>query len=239
MADAIFAHPRLAEIYDAVDDDRSDLDLYLAVVAERGAQQLLDIGCGTGSFASLLAGRGVDVVGVDPAAASLAVAQRKPHASRVRWVLGDLANVPEMEVDLVTMTGNVAMVFLDDAEWRAVLAGARSRLAPGGSLAFEVRRPERRAWEDWTPEATRRRVALPEGSVETWVELTAVDLPLVSFRHHCAFSDDATLISDSTLRFRSLPEIEADLATAGLEVIEVRDAPDRPGLEHVILAQPT
>ncbi|MFI1528051.1 class I SAM-dependent methyltransferase [Streptomyces griseus] len=36
-----------------------------------GARQVLDIGCGTGVFALLLAGRGVDVVGVDPARASV------------------------------------------------------------------------------------------------------------------------------------------------------------------------
>ena len=29
MPDALFADPRLARLYDAVDDDRSDLDAYL------------------------------------------------------------------------------------------------------------------------------------------------------------------------------------------------------------------
>ena len=34
MADPIFADPRLAAIYDALDADRSDLDAYAAVVDE-------------------------------------------------------------------------------------------------------------------------------------------------------------------------------------------------------------
>src|SRR5438552_3032086 len=50
---------------------------------EFGARTVLDIGCGTGTFACLLAGRGLEVIAVDPAAASLEVARRKPGAGRV------------------------------------------------------------------------------------------------------------------------------------------------------------
>src|SRR3546814_14876005 len=35
VADPIFADPRLAQIYDALDADRSDLDLYLGLVGEQ------------------------------------------------------------------------------------------------------------------------------------------------------------------------------------------------------------
>ncbi len=74
MADAHFEVPRLAEIYDPLDPDRSDLDAYAAVAGEFGARTVLDIGCGTGTFACLLAGRGLEVTAADPAADSLAAA---------------------------------------------------------------------------------------------------------------------------------------------------------------------
>jgi hypothetical protein len=44
VADAIFSERRLAEIYDPLEPDRSDLDLYLAIVDELGARSMLDIG---------------------------------------------------------------------------------------------------------------------------------------------------------------------------------------------------
>src|SRR5215471_12443271 len=78
VADALFEVPRLAELYDPLDPDRSDLDAYAALTDEFGASTVLDIGCGTGAFACQLAGRGLDVIAVDPAAASLGVARRKP-----------------------------------------------------------------------------------------------------------------------------------------------------------------
>ena len=135
--DPLFAEPRLARIYDALEADRADLDAYEALVAELGARSVLDVGCGTGTFACRLAAAGLDVVGVDPAAASLDVARAKPRADDVHWVLGDATVVPPLQVDLVTMTGNVAMVFTGDDDWSATLDAVRARLRPGG--CFVVR----------------------------------------------------------------------------------------------------
>ena len=51
MAGAIFEERRLAECYDSLDPDRSDLDVYAAIVGEFDARRVLDIGCDTGTFA--------------------------------------------------------------------------------------------------------------------------------------------------------------------------------------------
>jgi SAM-dependent methyltransferase len=108
MADEIFEHPRLVAVYDALEGDRTDLDSYLDVADELRARRVLDVGCGTGTFALLLVALGFEVTGVDPALASLNVARAKPGAERVRWIHGDATALPRLEADLATMTGNVS-----------------------------------------------------------------------------------------------------------------------------------
>ncbi|MEU7875256.1 class I SAM-dependent methyltransferase [Dactylosporangium sp. NPDC049140] len=236
MPDAIFADPRLARVYDAFDGARTDLPAYLALADELGARRVLDVGCGTGALAARLASGGRGVVGVDPAEASLAVARAKSGA--VTWVHGDAAAAPAIGADLALMTGNVAQVFLTDEAWTAALRAVRSALRPGGVLAFETRRPEARAWEEWAADAGPVTRDVPgAGRVERRREVTEVRLPFVSFRYTYRFLDDGTEIaSDSTLRFRARDEVEASLAAAGYRVRDVREAPDRPGLEFVFIA---
>jgi SAM-dependent methyltransferase len=240
VPDPIFADPRLARLYDVVDDDRSDLGVYVEIVGELKASRVLDVGCGTGTLACELARRGIEVIGIDPAVASLDVARRKPGAERVRWIHGDASSVPALVVDLALMTGNVAQVFIGDADWAETLRALRSAVRDDGWLVFETRNPERRAWERWTKEHTYREVDVAGvGRVITWTELTDGQGPVVSFRHVFRFVlDGSELISDSTLRFRGRDEIAATLDEAGFGLRSVRDAPDRPGLEFVFLAQP-
>jgi SAM-dependent methyltransferase len=242
LPDAAFDDPRLAGIYDVLDPDRSDLNFYLAMIEEFGARSLLDLGCGTGVFALLLADRGVRVIGVDPAGASLDVARAKPGAERVTWIHGDASAVPaDVTVDAVTMTANVAQVFLTDEDWAATLAAVHAALRPGGWLIFESRDPARRAWEDWTEAATRSTTDIPGvGRVSDWVQVTEVvdGGRLVTFESPNVFVADGTVIvSRSTLRFRSRDELEASLRASGFVVDAVRDAPDRPGRELVFVAR--
>jgi len=238
MPDRLFDEPRLAAVYDPLDPDRSDLEVYDALVDELGARSVVDVGCGTGTFACLLAGRGLEVTGVDPAAAMLAVARRKAHAERVRWVHGEAADLPPLAVDLATMTGNVAQVFVDDQAWADTLAAAGRALRPGGWLVFESRRPERQAWLDWTKDGSYQLEEIAgAGLVETWNEVTDVTLPLVTFHSTLIFHADGTVLtSESTLRFRSRDEIADSLDAAGFTLHEVREAPDRPGRENVFLS---
>jgi len=239
VADNIFEHPRLVAIYDALDPDRSDLDAYAAIADELGARSVLDVGCGTGTFALLLADRGIEVTGVDPAGGSLGMARAKPGAERVHWILGDATALPSMQVDLATMTANVAQAIVDPPDWEATLRGVRDALRPGGHVVFETRDPAHRAWEEWTRAASYGRTEIEGvGAVESWVEVTDLGLPLVSFRSTVVFaSDGEVLTSDSTLRFRDRAEVEAALVACGFAVDEVRGAPDRPGREFVFFGR--
>lgn len=239
MPDAIFADRRLAPLYDLFDGDRDDLVVYHRIVGELGAHLVLDVGCGTGSLAILLARHGHTVVGVDPAEASLDVAEAKDGATRIRWVHGDATVVHGLDADVTTMTGNVAQVFLTDDDWAQALRSIRDALRPNGHLVFETRRPEYRAWEKWATDTRPLILETPDsGPVERRFEVIDVSLPTVSFRYTYRFLSDGTrVMSESTLRFRSHDEVESSLNVNGYRVLDVREAPDRPGREFVFITQ--
>ena len=226
MADEYFENPRLAALYDPLDHDRSDLEVYAALAAEFGARMVLDLGCGTGTFACLLAARGYQVTGLDPAQASLDIARGKECADRVRWIHATADELPtDVTADLVTMTGNVAQVFLGDEEWRAVLGAAYRCLTSGGRLVFETRDPARQAWLTWNRADSYVRAEVSGvGAVESWEDVTEVAGEYVSFRSFTVFeSDGATLVSDSTLRFRGKQAIVNSLTEAGFTLQHVRE----------------
>ncbi|GAA4158623.1 class I SAM-dependent methyltransferase [Gryllotalpicola daejeonensis] len=229
---------RLAALYDPLDPDRSDLDVYVDIVSELGARRLIDLGCGTGTFALMLAGRGIRVTAVDPDEDAVTVARYKEGADAVEWIVGDASDLPPMSANVVTMTANVAQHFLTDAEWDAALASIRDALLPGGYLVFESRRPEARAWDNWTPERTRVEADIDDiGHVESWQEVLDVTGHDVTFRTSNAFDDGTVIEVDTTLRFRTEQELRVSLAAAGFETLEVREAPDRPGREFVFIAR--
>jgi SAM-dependent methyltransferase len=235
--DPAFADPRLAPPSDVFDDDRSDLDAYVAIAQEVEAATVVDVGCGTGSLAVRLAALGLTVVGVDPAGASLSVARAKPHAQRVRWVHGDATALEELHLsaDLAVMTGNVAQVFVSDEDWGGTLDAVHTCLRPGGWFAVETRRPEVRDWEQWDVAPTP--VTLPGGETVVFQRtVTRVEPPLITFETTTSIGEDV-VPSSSTLRFRERPEVEADLGRHGFDLVDVREAPDRPGKELVFLAR--
>jgi SAM-dependent methyltransferase len=235
--DAIFADRRQAVLYDVFDHDRGDLDAYVAIANEVEAHRVVDVGCGTGALAVLLAGHGRSVTGVDPAEASLDVARAKPNAELVTWVHGDATALIDVvaAADLAVMTGNVAQVFVSDEDWYATLRAIRTCLRPGGWFVFETRRAEVRDWETW--DLAPSQVTLPDGRTAVVSRtVTEVSLPLVTFEGSIAIGEEI-MRSTSTLRFRERDELERDLDLCGFTVVDVRDAPDRPGKEMVLLSQ--
>ncbi len=238
MPDPIFESPRLVAIYDLLDGPRGDLATYIAIAQALRAKSILDIGCGTGTFALLASQFGFQVTGLEPALASLNFARQKSNADRVNWILGETSTLPSMTVDLAIMTGNVAQVFTTDEVWESNLLAIRKVLMSNGHLVFEVRDPADRPWLNWTRAKTHRRINIPElDQVECWCDVTSTESELVSFRWTYVFeSDGAVIHSDSTIRFRERSAIETSLKKCGYRVLEVRDAPNRANQEFVFIA---
>jgi SAM-dependent methyltransferase len=218
--DLHYVDPRLVELYDHDNPRGADTDFYLRLAADLGARRIVDLGCGTGVLTRELAAvDGRDVIGVDPAPAMLAVARRQPDAERVQWVEGDASALGTPEADLVVMTGNVAQVFLDEAEWAATLRAIHAALRPGGYLAFESRNPDARAWEQWNRDVTYEEIDSPYGPMQCWLELVSVSPGRVRIVGHNVFTATGEiLVASSELRFRSHAELTASLTSAGFTV---------------------
>lgn len=237
-----YVDARCAAVYDIFEGpERDDLDVYAAMVEEFGAASVVDVGCGTGTFATMLSSRGVEVVGVDPSALALDVAQSKPHAGKVTWVHGIAADLPPLQADMAFMTANVAQAILGDEAWAETLMAIRRRLSPGGILVFESRDPERQTWREWTKVNTYSTAEVDgEGTVESWVEFDAAHGAFVDFFGMLVFERDGRRVEQqSRLRFRDRAELTKSLEDSGFMVEEIRDAPDRPGREFVFVARKT
>ena len=224
-----YSHPRLAATYDAENAGRDDIEFYIALARELGARDVSDVGCGTGVLACELAAAGCAVTGVDPAAAMLSIARSRPGGERVRWIHSDASDLPAASADLLVMTGHVAQVFVEDADWDELLAQARRIVRPGGHLAFETRNPAVESWRGWTREASFGTFRLPDGSTfDSWVQTTDATHDRVTFDAHSLFAADGReLVSRSTLRFRNRDEVASSLDGAGFTVQTVYGDWDR------------
>jgi SAM-dependent methyltransferase len=141
--------PDYADAYDTLyreKDYPGECDRLERVFAECGqgaTRRLLDLGCGTGSHALLLAQRGYEVVGVDRSEAMIARARDKAHApalgAGVTFALGDVRDVAcPGSFDAVLLMFAVLSYQLTNADVVATLRTARRHLRPGGLLVGDV-----------------------------------------------------------------------------------------------------
>jgi SAM-dependent methyltransferase len=97
---------------------------------------VVDLGCGTGTFALALQGRRPDaeVVAVDGDEEILGLAQAKPGASRVEWREGLAQEVPAPAGSADAVTISLVLHHLLPEDKRKALAEAKRILRPSGAL---------------------------------------------------------------------------------------------------------
>jgi SAM-dependent methyltransferase len=208
--------------YDELNPDDDDYRCYTALAIEIGAQRVLDLGCGTGRLARLIAAQGIHVVGIDPDPDMLRVASSKPTIGHIDWRRGYSDNADPNSADLVVMSGHVAQVFTDDDAWSRVLADLRRALIPGGTLAFETRNPGHRKWQQWTRGQTLRTLTTRTGPVEFWHETIKVELPRVTYETHTRdLTSGEETCSRNVLAFRDKGTVRSSLLAAGFEIADL------------------
>jgi len=212
-----YQNSEIAGLYDIAHPRAEDTDFYLSL-AGRHPRSVLDLGCGTGTLCCDLAAQGHEVTGVDPAAAMLALAVRKPYADRVEWVESTAQNFRSNgRFDLIVMTGHAFQVLLSDDDAQAALETMRRHLNDGGRIAFETRNPQMDWVGEWSARSPR---SLPGGQFEETLKIVEADAEFITFET-CYRSADHTITTSSTLRFRSREQVEKLIARSGLLMLNV------------------
>lgn len=219
MKAPLYDDPELADFYDLENAWGRDFDFCARLAQE--ARSVLDLGCGTGELAAKLS-EDCTVVGVDPAAAMLAVARARPGGERVEWVQGDARNLHlGRRFDLILLTGHAFQIFLTPEDQLAALRTIALHLTPRGRFVFDSRNPAAEAWRNWTPERSWRELQHPTlGAVEAWNDAThdAARGVVTYATHYRVVETGRHLSASSQIRFTPKKELDALITEAGLHV---------------------
>lgn len=140
-------YEHIADDYDAVTGAAGRTDAARAMLAELRRRhpfdRVLDVACGNGMHAMMLAAMGASVTGADISEAMLDHARGRARDAGldIRWVHGpmqDLAGQVEGPFDAILCLGNSLPHLLDSHQLTRALAGFAKLLAPGGVVVLQL-----------------------------------------------------------------------------------------------------
>jgi SAM-dependent methyltransferase len=173
--------------------------------------RILELGCGTGRLANVLAARGHDVVGVDESAAMLSHLRGvAPVRARIEGLqLGDTFDVVVLAAQLLST--------VDLEQRRRFLNTCERHLAPDGTLIVQWFPP---TWFDGLVRAGRRSRML--GPVHGTLEVVRDDGEVLSARIVYEMGDRAWTQDFQAHRLTE-DRLRAELAAAGLSLVRWLD----------------
>jgi SAM-dependent methyltransferase len=219
-----------AAAYDELYQDKdylAECDLIenvFTLYGQSAIRRVLDLGCGTGGHAVLLAERGHDVVGVDRSAEMLERARAR--SSTVRFELGEIGNIDLGETfDAALMMFAVLGYQVGNSDLQAALGTARRHLRPGGLFFCDFwygpavlgQRPSERVKVLDTPTGGQI-IRVAAGELDTRHDLCMV-------RYHVWRIDDGRVTAEAReqhpMRYFFAPELELFLSAAGFELVRL------------------
>ncbi len=210
---------RIPEIFNW---DRRLVDFIERACELKPPARILDLGCGGGDQAKLLAAKGYQVTGIDIAPSLIDFARRKFDEARLsgEFAVGDMQEIDyDEEFELCTILSG-SFGFFGDKEDQELLRSIRRALVPGGHVFIMYISPKYR------PERVRRWAEADDGwdLYESWFDEETKSYRARTF----IIRKDGTMIvpkaepgyhADETIRCYTVDELKDMLAAAGLEYI--------------------
>jgi SAM-dependent methyltransferase len=112
--------------------------------------RVLDAGCGNGYLSRMLAERGAEVVGVEPASSlfDFAVEQETAQPHGIRYVRADLCGLPDLDAPFDAVIASMVLPAIPD--WIGAMRACVNVLRPGGLLIFSANHPcFEQLWPSW------------------------------------------------------------------------------------------
>jgi ubiquinone/menaquinone biosynthesis C-methylase UbiE len=186
---------------------------------------VLDVGCGTGSAAFVMADRGLDVVGVDASAEMIAEARRKGEGrGNPRFLVSrmEALDIPE-RFDLAASLFDTVNYVTNPADLQEAFHRIHRHLLPGGLWIFDMNTPFALEMELFT-QNNLRTGAEPRydwrSHYDRGARLTTVDMTFYVKRGNRR----VTMKETHRQRAYALDEIRAMLESAGFEVLDIAEA---------------
>ena len=197
-------------------------------------RSILELGCGTGAHAQLLAKAGYEVHGVDMSETMLQQARdRQAHlasevAARLDFSLGNIQEVRlDRTFDAVISLFHVVSYQTTNAALRATIATVKAHLKPGGIFIFDVwygpavlsNLPTVRVKRLENQDTLITRIAEPEMSPNR----NEVEVNYQVFIKEKSSGTVAELKETHRMRYLFAPEIEGLLENAQMELVDYRE----------------
>ncbi len=231
---------RIAEYYDVLHEDVDYaaectlLEKVVAGVLRRQPATVLDLGCGTGNHAVILADRGHRVTGIDASAAMLRVARAKARGRRnPAFVRADMRRFDlGRTFDAAICMDGAYTHLLTERDLLAHLRTVRRHLRPGGVYVFEFAQALKADTEGpgWIYREGPPRIV--------WLYDLAFDRRrhlITANNRFFAFEGDRvrrTFVNTYATRVTSVPALRRLLARAGMRLLRVGSS-DGSGLRPV------
>jgi len=218
-----------ARYYDLVNQEKdypAEAQYVASLIQEHGGETstLLDIGCGTGRHAELLADSGFEVEGLDRAEGM--IAQAKSRRPDIGYHVGDVCDFNLGKAfDVVSALFHVISYLTEEDQLRAAFKSIRNHLKPGGLFVFDCwhgpavlhQRPEVRIRRLASESARVVRIAEPE----MLPEKNRVNVNFEIFVEENGTWSQFT--EEHPMRYLFRPEFEALLSDSGMELLRAEE----------------